>query len=210
MVTGLELGKCILVYTVLYKGVESHHPYTKQLFAHMYYCNFPALLVYIQEAKLEVAAVQEFEKLAPLKDELEQLREHTSQQDHELRRLTDYNNDLTGQMQSMLDEREKSESELYRKANDYDTLMGRLTDLQQTRVSLENELQLLREERASILRENAHLREVSESDSQNYTKLKMEYESLATHCQQLEPIREEKELILHENFQLREVSDPPK
>ena len=64
------------------------------------------------QEKLIACQQQEFEKLAPLKDEVEQLREHTSQQDHELRRLTDYNNDLTGQMQSMLDEREKRESEM--------------------------------------------------------------------------------------------------
>ena len=164
---------------------------------------FIFIFAWLQKAQLEIATMQEkliawqqeFEKLAPLKDEVEQLREHTSQQDHELRRLTDDNDDLTEQMQSMLDEREKRESELRRKANDYDTLMGRLTDLQQTRVSLENELQPLREERASILRENAHLREGS--DPQNYTKLKMEYESLVTHCQQLEATVSEQSALLN-------------
>ena len=189
-------------------------------------CTFTTLVVIVclQKAQLEIATMQEkliawqqeFEKLAPLKDEVEQLRDHVSQQEQELGRLTEDNDVLTGQMQSMIDENKKMESELYRKANDYDTLMGRLTDLQQTRVSLENELQPLREERASTLRENAHLREGS--DPQNYAKLKVEYESLITRCQQLESTVSKQDTLLsaHQdtNFEMQsklsQATDPEK
>ena len=143
--------------------------------------------------------MQASEQMAPLRDEGEQLRQPTSQPSldtglyrgysqpsQELRRLTESDDDLTGQMQSMTIEREKRESKLYRKANDYDTLIGRLTELQQTRVSLENELQPLRVERASILLDNAQLRE--------------ECESLATQCHRLEATVSDQSAILSANL----------
>ena len=70
--------------------------------------------------------------------------------------------------------------ELDRKASDYDQLMERVTELQQVRVQLENELSPLRAERANILSENAALREGSNPDK--YLQLKTNYNKLSEQC----------------------------
>ena len=70
--------------------------------------------------------------------------------------------------------------ELDRKASDYDQLMERVTELQQVRVQLENELSPLRTERANILSENAALREGSNPDK--YLQLKTNYNKLSEQC----------------------------
>ncbi|CAI8049860.1 hypothetical protein GBAR_LOCUS27449 [Geodia barretti] len=70
--------------------------------------------------------------------------------------------------------------ELDRKVSDYDQLMERVTELQQVRVQLENELSPLRAERANILSENAALREGSNPDK--YLQLKTNYNKLSEQC----------------------------
>ena len=75
-------------------------------------------------------------------------------------------------------------SESKRKASDYDKLMERVTELQQVRVQLENELTPLREERANILRENAALREGT--NPERYLQLKTSYSQLSEQCVQLQ------------------------
>ncbi len=129
---------------------------------------------------------EEFENLAPLRDEVEHLREQTAQQEEEIRRLTTDNQDLTSQFQTLLDSSEKADPDIVRKANDYDTLLERYHDLQQTRIGLENEVQPLREERASMLRENALMREGSNPES--YTKLRLEHETLKARCEEVESV----------------------
>ena len=129
---------------------------------------------------------EEFENLTPLKDEIEHLREQTAQQEEEIRRLTADNQDLTSQFQTLLDSSEKADPEIVRKANEYDTLLARYHDLQQTRISLENEVQPLREERASMLRENALMREGSNPES--YRKLRLEYDTLKARCEEVESV----------------------
>ena len=74
--------------------------------------------------------------------------------------------------------------ELDRKVSDYDQLMERVTELQQVRVQLENELSPLRAERANILSENAALREGSNPDK--YLQLKTNYSKLSEQCVQLQ------------------------
>ena len=75
-------------------------------------------------------------------------------------------------------------AELERKANDYDQLLERVSELQQVRVRLDHELAPLRAERASILSENAALREGSNPDK--YIKLKTSYTKLSEQCIQLQ------------------------
>ena len=75
-------------------------------------------------------------------------------------------------------------AELERKANDYDQLLERVSELQQVRVRLEHELAPLRAERTSILSENAALREGSNADK--YLQLKTSYTKLSEQCVQLQ------------------------
>ena len=135
----------------------------------------------------KVSAYQEeFENVTLLKDEIEHLRERTAQQEEEIRRLTADNRDLTSQFQTLLDSSEKADPEIARKAIEYDTLLARYHDLQQTRIGLENEVQPLREERASMLRENALMREGSNPES--YRKLRLEYDTLKARCEEVESV----------------------
>ena len=124
--------------------------------------------------------------MATLKNEVELLREQTVQQERAIQRLTSDNDDLTRQFQKVIDNSEQGDPELSRKASEYDTLLDRYYELQQTRVQLENELQPLRQERATTLRENAQLREGN--DPQKYARLKKDYDGLLEHCQQLESL----------------------
>ncbi len=127
---------------------------------------------------------QEFENMAPLKNEVEHLRALTAQQDEEIKKLTEDNNDLTTQFQTLLENSGRTDPETARKAAEYDVLIERYHDLQRTRISLENELQPLREERAKILRENAQLREGTNPES--YKKMAVEYQTLKARSKELE------------------------
>lgn len=129
---------------------------------------------------------EEFEKIGPIHEELQKLREQRAQQVEEIRRLTAHNQNVTGQLQAVFDNSDKVDPEIARKASEYDTLLDRYHELQTTRINLENELQPLRQERATILRENALLRESSNPES--YSKLKQEHESLKAHCEQIESV----------------------
>ena len=140
----------------------------------------------VSEAGREKAIEKLREATELLKDEIEHLREQTAQQEDEIRRVTADNQDLTSQFQTLLDSSEKADPEIARKANDYDTLLARYHDLQQTRISLENELQPLREERAIMLHENALMREGSNPES--YRKLKLEYDTLKARCEEVESV----------------------
>ena len=126
----------------------------------------------------------EYDSVASLKNEVELLRDQTVQQERAIQRLTSDNDDLTCQFQNVIDNSEQVDPELSRKVSEHDTLLDRYHELQQTRVQLVNELQPLRQERATMLRENAQLKEGN--DPQKYARLKKEYDGLMEHCQQLE------------------------
>lgn len=130
---------------------------------------------------------EEAEKISPLQDRVEQLQT-------ELARVRTANDDLQQQIQQLEADVAKSQRELSKKVADYNTLNERFVELQETRVTLENELQPLRKERASILRENAHLLEGS--DPKKYAELKNKHEELEAHCKQLEHALEEQSSIL--------------
>lgn len=130
---------------------------------------------------------EEVEKLTPFKQKIKQL-------ESELAQMETNNAELHQRIQQLENDVEKGRHELDKKASDYNTLSGRFAELQQTRVNLENELQPLREERATILRENAHLLEGS--DPKKYANLKKEHEALKTHCKQLELALEEQSNLL--------------
>ena len=148
-----------------------------------------------QVASLELATMkqklsawqEEVEKLAPLQGQVDTLQ-------GELAQIQDINGQLHQQMQQLEGDIEKSQYELAKKASDYNTLNERFAELQQTRVNLENELLPLREERASILRENAHLLEGS--DPKKYANLKKEHEALQAHCLELTQELDEKSSLL--------------
>ena len=130
---------------------------------------------------------EEVEKLAPLQERVDQL-------EGELTKVQDTNRHLHQQIQQLEGDVEKSCTELSKKTSDYNTLNERFAELQQTRVNLENELQPLLEERASILRENAHLLEGS--DPKKHANLKKEHEALQAHCQQLKQALDEQSSLL--------------
>ena len=130
---------------------------------------------------------EEVEKLAPLREQLDQMEVKLAQ-------VEDVNKPLHQQIQQLESDIEKSRNELFLKTTDYNTLNERFAELQETRVNLENELQPLREERASILRENAHLLEGS--DPKKYSNLRKEHESLQARCQQLEQTLNEQSRLL--------------
>ena len=127
------------------------------------------------------------EKLAPLQERVNQL-------EGELAQIQDTNRHLHQQIQQLEGDLEKSHTELSKKTLDYNTLNERFAELQETRVNLENELQPLLEERASILRENAQLLEGS--DPKKHANLKKEHEALQTHCQQLQQALDEQSSLL--------------
>ena len=103
---------------------------------------------------------EEAEKLAPLRGEVGRLHTHASALQEEIKFLKADNEQLGKQLQSVTEERDRIQTETYRKAPpDYDNLRDRLTELQQVCVQLESELIPLREERTVVLMENARLRE---------------------------------------------------
>lgn len=117
---------------------------------------------------------EEVEKLAPLQERVDQLEGERTQ-------IQDTNRHLHQQIQQLEGDLEKSHTELSKKTLDYNTLNECFTELQETRVNLENELQPLLEKRASIsciLRENAQLLEGS--DPKKHANLKKEHEALQT------------------------------
>ena len=130
---------------------------------------------------------EEVEKLAPLQERVEQL-------EGDLAQVQDTNRHLHQQIQQLEGDTEKSRTELSKKVLDYNTLSERFAELQETRVNLENELQPLLEERASILRENAQLLEGS--DPKKHANLKKEHEALQAHCQQLKQALDEQSKLL--------------
>ena len=146
---------------------------------------------------------EEVERLAEFREEVQQLREENT-------RLTSDNEELTRDIQSVLDENEKKQVETAHKLSEYDTLMSRFVQLQQTRVTLEKELQPLREERAAILMENATLREGSQP--QSYTKLKQEHKELKKYCDNLQAQLDEQSYLIsaHQEMQqkLDQATDP--
>lgn len=147
-----------------------------------------AMSLELATMKQKLSAWQkEVEKLAPFQQKIEQL-------DGELAQMKTDNAELYQLMQQLENDVEKGRHELAVKVSEYNTLSERFAELQQTRVNLENELQPLREERATILRENAHLLEGS--DPKKYANLKKEHEVLTTHCKQLEQALEEQSNLL--------------
>lgn len=115
----------------------------------------------------------EVQRLLPLEREVEQLRLE--------------NLELSQQLTLMVEEGERKEATMKegdsgkKNVMDYDSMMERLTFLQEMRVTNEEELSRLREERASILQENASLREGSQP--QLYTNLKKSYEETSARLQ---------------------------
>ena len=149
----------------------------------------------MQAASLELATMKQ--KLSAWQDEVEKLaplRERVDQLEGELAEVHVTNRQLHQQIQQLEGDIEKSHTELSKKTSDYNTLNERFAELQQTRVNLENELQPLLEERASILRESAHLLEGS--DPKKHANLKKEHEALQAHCQQLEQALDEQSSLL--------------
>ena len=149
----------------------------------------------MQTASLELATMKQ--KLIAWQDEVEKLaplRERVDQLEGELAEVHVTNRQLHQQIQQLEGDIEKSHTELSKKTSDYNTLNERFAELQQTKINLENELQPLLEERASILRENAHLMEGS--DPKKYANLKKEHEALQAHCQQLEQALDEQSSLL--------------
>ena len=138
---------------------------------------------------------EEVEKLAPLRDEVGRLHAHIGGLEEQIRSLQINNESLGKQLQSVVEESERKQMETYRKAPpDYDNIRSQLAELQQVRVQLENELVPLREERARILTENAHLREGTQPEK--YANLKENYEVLDGHCRKLEEALEEEKALV--------------
>ena len=148
-----------------------------------------------QAMSLELATLKQ--KLSAWQEEVERLtplQERVDQLVGDLAQAQSVHEGLYQQIQQLEDDLEKSQRELAEKVLENNTLNERFVELQKTRVNLENELGPLREERATILRENAHLLEGS--DPKKYANLKKENEDLKTHCQQLELALEEQSNLL--------------
>lgn len=129
------------------------------------------------------------EKLMPLEEEVKRLRKE--------------NEELAQQVTLMVEEGECKEALAAKGSNvmDYDSMMKRMAELQDTRVTMEGELCQLREERASILQENASLREGSQP--QNYANLKENYKGVVGMLHEAEvALSEEKKL----NSELQSVN----
>ena len=149
---------------------------------------------------------EEVEKLAPLSDEVGRLHAHASELEEQIKFLKADNEGLGKQLQSVVEESERNRTETYRKAPpDYDNLRDRLTELQQVRVQLESELLPLREERATILTENARLREGAQPE--RYAKLKEDHVVLKDHYRQIQiALDKEKAVVLQLQQQLSEAT----
>jgi chromosome segregation ATPase len=126
---------------------------------------------------------EEVEKLSPLRDEVAQLHQENARLKQELALVSEDNTGLARQLQEMSGASGRVGG-LERKASEYDQLMERVTELQQVRVQLENELTPLRAERANILSENAALREGSQPEK--YLQLKSNFAKLSEECVQLQ------------------------
>ena len=94
---------------------------------------------------------EEVNRLTPYEEEVKKLREE--------------NEELGQQVTMMVEEGERKEALAAEGGGggsgimDYDVMMKRMDELQDTRVTMEGELCQIREERAAILQENAALRE---------------------------------------------------
>lgn len=136
---------------------------------------------------------EEVERLTPLQEEVERLRRENRELGQQMTMMVE---EVEKKREQEQEEEEEGEREELRRAEaaggrggagnmlDYDTLAKRLEDLQDVRVSMEEEVRTLREERASILQENAALREGSEP--QRYVQLKAEHEAVLQHLRQNE------------------------
>ena len=128
---------------------------------------------------------EEVDRLTPYEEEVKKLRKE--------------NEELAQQVTMMVEEGERKEALAAEGGGggsgvmDYDVMMKRMDELQDTRVTMEGELCQLREERAAILQENAALREGSLP--QNYTNLKTKYEGILNVLRETEvALNEEKKL----------------
>ena len=126
---------------------------------------------------------EEVERLSPLRDEVAQLHQEKARLQQELAQASEDNAGFARQLQEISGASGRI-GELEHKASEYDQLMERVTELQQVRVQLENELSPLRAERANILSENAALREGSQPEK--YLQLKTNFAKLSDQCVQLQ------------------------
>ena len=126
---------------------------------------------------------EEVNRLLPLEEEVDKLRKE--------------NEDLSKQITLIVEEGERDQSRHAGKNTmDYDALIDRMTQLQETRVAMEGEIAQLREERANILQENAVLREGSQP--QLYANLKSKYESVFKQLREKELALSEEKKLNHE------------
>lgn len=123
--------------------------------------------------------------------------------EEEVRKLRKENEELGQQVTLMVEEGERKEVSVAGTARggggnmmDYDTMMKRMEELQDTRVTMEEELRQLRQERSSILQENASLREGSQP--QVYANLKLNYENVINHLRETEMALNERKKLCTE------------
>ena len=129
-----------------------------------------------------------------MKQKCEGWRETAEHLEEEIETLRKENRELSQQITMMVEEEERKEAGK-KSMMDYDAMMERLTLLQDTRVLMEEELRHLREERSSILQENANLREGNQP--QLYTNLKGKYESAMKHLRETELALQEEQKMKH-------------
>ena len=127
---------------------------------------------------------EEVEKLSPLRDEVSHLQQENTRLQQDAARALHDNEGLARQLEEVIRTKGAVAGGLEDKGSEYDKLMERVTELQQIRVQLENELSPLRAERANILSENAALREGSQPEK--YMQLKSNYAKLSEECVQLQ------------------------
>ena len=144
---------------------------------------------------------EEVDRLTPYEEEVKKLRKE--------------NEELAQQVTMMVEEGERKEALAAEGGGggsgvmDYDVMMKRMDELQDTRVTMEGELCQIREERAAILQENAALREGSLP--QNYTNLKTKYEGILNVLRETEvALNEEKSVKLELHRKLVSATDPQK
>ena len=120
---------------------------------------------------------EEASKISPLLEEVEDLREQNKHLEATVAELK-----ATPPSAETLPEQDAYSR---KSSSEYDRLMERLTELQETRVKLEGELGPLREERAATLQELSQLREMVKHP-ERYEKLREENSSLKEQCGQLQ------------------------
>jgi len=143
----------------------------------------------------------EVERLLPLEEEAEQLRKD--------------NVELSQQLAQMVEEGERSKLQDQEGAGDgagggagNDDLLDQLTALQERRVQHEEEISRLREERSTILTQNASLMEGSQP--QNYASLQKRYKNLKEQLKLFEEANKElneKLQIATDDSKLRPIQD---